>query len=240
LNIRLGECVALVGPNGAGKSSLLKIFSEDIKPQSGEVVLDNIPLASWNRRKIAQRRAVLPQHSELLFPLSVREVVLMGRLPYHSGRETSEDERIAEEALRATDVADLWERPYNQLSGGQKQRVQLARVLTQVWPKSSATQGFLLLDEPNSSLDLAHQQSLFRIVRRFVRAGLGILVVLHDLNLAMRYADRVMVLRDGCNMACGTPEEVFQPPLIREVFNVEMQVFQAQGPVLVPVVQQEP
>jgi iron complex transport system ATP-binding protein len=98
----------------------------------------------------------------------------------------------------------------------------------------------LLLDEPNSSLDLAHQQSLFRIVRRFVRAGLGILVVLHDLNLAMRYADRVMVLRDGCNMACGTPEEVFQPPLIREVFNVEMQVFQAQGPVLVPVVQQEP
>lgn len=235
LSVGLGECVALVGPNGAGKSSLLKIFSGDLRPRSGEVVLDGIPLTSWNCQKIAQRRAVLPQESELLFPLSVWEVILMGRLPYHSGKESFEDEKIAEEASRMTDIATLWDRPYNQLSGGQKQRVQLARVLAQVWPRPAAARGFLLLDEPISSLDLAHQHAFFRTVRHFVRAGLGVLVVLHDLNFALRYANRVMVLHKGCAVACGAPARVLQPQLVREVFSVEMRLVRAPSPILVPL-----
>ncbi len=233
LTVALGECVALVGPNGAGKSSLLKIFSGDLAPQAGEVSLDEIPLAAWNGRKIAQRRAVLPQQSELLFPLLVREVVQMGRFPHHSGKQT--DERIIEEAMRATDIAKFRDWPYHRLSGGQKQRVQLARVLTQVWPQSSIIRGFLLLDEPTSSLDLAHQLAFLRTARRFVQVGLGVLVVLHDLNLAMQYADRVMVLHQGHNIALGAPEEVLQPQLVREVFRVEMQIFRVKHPVLVHV-----
>jgi iron complex transport system ATP-binding protein len=216
-----GECVAIVGPNGAGKSSLLKIFSGDLSPQSGGVSLNETPLASWNRGELARRRAILPQQSELLFPFPVRDVVLMGRAPHHEGAEMAEDYRIADEAMEATDILEFQDRPYDQLSGGEKQRVQLARVLAQVWPESTVSGGFLLLDEPTSSLDLFHQHVFLQTVRRFARAGLGVLVVLHDLNLAMQYADRVMVLYHGHSMVCDTPEKALVPSLIREVFQIE-------------------
>ncbi len=158
-------------------------------PQSGEVLLDGISVTAWNRIALARRRAVLPQNSELLFPFLVRDVVLMGRAPHHKGIETSEDYQIADKAMQETDVLAFENRPYDQLSGGERQRVQLARVLAQVWPGPEARGGFLLLDEPTINLDLSHQHGLLQTVRRFARTGLGLLVVLHDLNLAMRYAD---------------------------------------------------
>ncbi|PWU06744.1 MAG: heme ABC transporter ATP-binding protein [Verrucomicrobia bacterium] len=235
LAVALGECVALIGPNGAGKSSLLKIFSGDLSPHSGEVRLDGIPLTAWDRQKIARRRAVLPQQSELLFPLPVRDIVLMGRFPHYVGKATVKDEQIVDEAMCTTDVAELWNRPYDQLSGGQKQRVQLARVLAQVWPQDSAIGGFLLLDEPTTGLDLAHQHAFLRTVRNFTRVGLGVLIVLHDLNLAMQYADRVMILHHGNNAACDSPEKALQPELIRRIFAVKMQILHTPRPVLVPV-----
>lgn len=242
LSLSPGECVALVGPNGAGKSSLLKIFSGDLVPQSGQALLDGIPLTAWNRGELARRRAVLPQQSELLFPFPVRDIVLMGRAPHHQGFETSEDRRIAEQAMEATDVLPFQDRPYDQLSGGERQRVHLARVLAQVWPEAGTQGGFLLLDEPTSGLDLSHQHAFLQTVRRFARAGLGILVVLHDLNLAMQYADRVMVLYHGHGVACDAPNGALRPELIREVFQVEVKTvrqdlfshpifhFQALGP----------
>jgi iron complex transport system ATP-binding protein len=236
LSISPGECVAVVGPNGAGKSSLLKIFSGDLPPQSGAIVLDGISVKAWNRGELARRRAVLPQQSELLFPFPVRDVVLMGRAPHHNGIETFEDHRIADEAMKATDVLSFQDRSYDQLSGGERQRVQLARVLAQVWPESDG--GFLLLDEPTSSLDLSHQHSFLQTVRRFTKAGLGVLVVLHDLNLAMQYADRVLVLYHGHGVACDKPEKALIPELIREVFEVEMQLMTTSTlphPVLVPL-----
>lgn len=233
-----GECVAIVGPNGAGKSSLLKIFSGDLVPQTGEVLLNDIPLSAWERREIARRRAVLPQQSELLFSLPVREVVLMGRSPYHTGKETVIDEQIVEEAMLTTDIVQFGHRPYDQLSGGQKQRVQLARILVQVWPHSSMNGGFLLLDEPTSSLDLSHQHLFLQTVRRFTHVGLGALIVLHDLNLAMQYADRVMVLHEGSNIVCEVPERALHPQLIRKVFNVDVHLLHSprlSHPVLVPM-----
>jgi iron complex transport system ATP-binding protein len=237
LSVSLGECVAIVGPNGAGKSSLLKIFSGDLVPQSGEVILDGSPMAAWDRGELARRRAVLPQQSELLFPFPVRDVVMMGRAPHHGGIETLEDRQVAFEAMEATDVISLQDRSYDQLSGGEKQRVQLARVLAQVWPESETVGGFLLLDEPTSSLDLSHQHSFLKTTKRFSRAGLGVLVVLHDLNLAMQYADRVLVLYHGHCVACDEPEKALIPELIREVFKVDMQVLNQPTllhPVLVP------
>lgn len=242
LTLGLGECVAIVGPNGAGKSSLLKIFSGDLIPQFGEVRLDEIPIGAWDWGKIARRRAVLPQQSELFFPFSVRDVVLMGRSPYHGSIETFEDDRVVEEAMRATDVIQFQDRLYDRLSGGEKQRVQLARVLAQIWPGSEKNGGFLLLDEPTSSLDLCYQHRFFQTVRRFIGAGLGALVVLHDLNLAMQYADRVMVLCHGHSLACDVPEKAFLPELIREVFKIKVRVLRETAlshPVLVPVCSDE-
>ena len=225
LSLSPAECVAVVGPNGAGKSSLLKIFSGDLVPQSGEVILDGIPVKKQNRGDIARWRAVLPQHSELLFPFPVRDVVSMGRSPHHDGIETLEDRRIVEEAMVATDVLQFQDRRYDQLSGGERQRVQLARVMAQVWPGTEDHGGFLLLDEPTSGLDLSHQHGFLQTARRFAHAGVGVLVVLHDLNLAMQYADRVMVLYHGHGVACDVPEKALIPELIREVFDVEVQMF---------------
>jgi iron complex transport system ATP-binding protein len=238
LSLSPGECVAIVGPNGAGKSSLLKIFSGDLRPLTGDVVLDETPLTTWNRGALARRRAVLPQQSELLFPFPVRDVVLMGRSPHHEGMETAEDNRIADEAMRATDVLEFQDRPYDQLSGGERQRVQLARVLAQIWPEPETKGGFLLLDEPTSSLDLSHQHAFLQTAKRFADAGLGVLVALHDLNLAMQYADRVMVLYHGHCVACDAPEKALVPELIREVFQIEVQVLSQPSlphSVLVPV-----
>lgn len=238
LEISPGECVAVVGPNGAGKSSLLKIFSSDLAPQAGRVSLDGTPVAKWKRHELARRRAVLPQHSELLFSFSVREVVLMGRAPHNDGVEQELDHEIAEAAMEETDILALQDRSYDQLSGGERQRVQLARVLSQVWPRDGFGAGFLLLDEPTSSLDLSHQHAFLQTVRRFARKGLGVLVILHDLNLAMQYADRAMVLYHGHSVACDAPERAFIPGLLQEVFGIDVQTVRSPDlsrPVLVPV-----
>ncbi len=237
LTLTPGECVAIVGPNGAGKSSLLKVFSGDLRPASGDITLNKMPLPAWNRRELARQRAVLPQQSDLIFPFPVRDVVLMGRAPYHGGIETEEDFWIADEAMEATDVAHFQDRPYDQLSGGEKQRVQLARVLAQVWPRSSEHGGFLLLDEPTASLDLSHQHAFLSTVQRFSRSGLGVLVVLHDLNLALQYADRVMVMYHGHSVACDVPSRALIPELVREVFNVDVRILCDPAfahPVLIP------
>lgn len=238
LSISPGECVAVVGPNGAGKSSLLKIFSGDLRPQSGDILLHGTSVAEWNRGELARCRAVLPQQSELLFPFPVRDVVLMGRAPHHGGIETAEDDRIADEAMEATDILAFQDRPYDQLSGGEKQRVQLARVLAQVWPEPDFHGEFLLLDEPTSGLDLSHQHVFLQTARRFARAGLGVLVILHDLNLAMQYANRVMVLYHGHSVACDVPEKALIPELIQEVFKIEVRLLRQPTlghPVLVPL-----
>ncbi len=238
LSVSPGECVAVVGPNGAGKSSLLKIFSGDLASQAGAVRLNERPLAQWPRDELARRRAVLPQQSELLFSFPVREVVLMGRSPHNQGIETMEDYRVAEEAMRTTDVLTLQDRSYDELSGGERQRVQLARVLSQVWPDAGAGGGYLLLDEPTSGLDLSHQHAFLRTVRRLAREGLGIFVVLHDLNLALQYADRVMVLYHGHSVACAAPEQALIPELVREVFGIDVCLLRPAAlthPVLVPV-----
>ncbi len=185
---------------------------------------------------------VLPQQSELLFPFPVRDVVLMGRSPHNEGIESIDDHRIAEEAIRATDTVALYDCSYDELSGGERQRVQLARVLAQVWPESDSGDGYLLLDEPTSGLDLSHQHAFLQTVRRFAHEGLGVLVVLHDLNLAMQYADRVMILYHGHSVACDVPEKALIPELVREVFGIRVELLQPPAlahPVLIPVFTQE-
>lgn len=212
-----GQSVAIVGPNGAGKTTLLRALSGEIAPTAGKVLLHGRELARWSKEELARARAVLPQSSSLDFPFTVGEVVLMGRMPH--GRSARRDMEIAQAALELVGAAQLADRLYTTLSGGERQRVQLARVLAQIWEGDEPR--YLLLDEPTASLDLAHQQATMRTARRFARRGVGVVAVLHDLNLAAQHADRIVVLSDGRVVAAGPARDALTPDIIRGVFGIE-------------------
>lgn len=196
-----GKVTAILGANGAGKSSLLRVLSGDIKPDAGEVRIARRPLADWRPEKLARVRAVVPQTSALNFPFTVLEVVLQGRAAHFDRRARGDDEPAAIAALEATDLARLAARDYTTLSGGERQRVHLARALAQVGLEGEGR--CLLLDEPTASLDLRHQHEVLRIVRRFAESGGCVVVVLHDLNLCARYADKVFLLHYGRMLGGG-------------------------------------
>ncbi len=215
-----GEVLAVLGTNGAGKSTLLASLTGELAPRSGSILLAGRALASWPAQERARRMAVLPQSSTLAFPFSVGEVVALGRLPHATG--TRQDELIIGQAMAATDVTQLRQRSYLTLSGGERQRVHLARVLAQIW--DAGEQGCLLLDEPTAALDLAHQQLILQQARNMARRSLAVVVVLHDLNLAARYADRLLLLHQGRAVALGSPWQVLSAERIAEVFGVAVRV----------------
>ncbi|HYE57341.1 MAG TPA: heme ABC transporter ATP-binding protein, partial [Rhodothermales bacterium] len=219
LEVTPGTLTALVGPNGAGKSTLLRVASGERVPEAGTVTLDGAPIQTIPPDVLARRRAVLPQESLLSFPFTAFEVALLGRTPYHVGREA--DARAAVSALERAGVLDLSERRYPTLSGGEKQRVHLARVLAQLDGPEAA---MLLLDEPTNNLDLTHQHRVLDVARGLARAGLGVVAVLHDLNLAAQYADRVALLVKGRLVAEGTPTDVLRPELVQRAFDVPVMV----------------
>lgn len=220
LELRAGEVLGVLGPNGAGKSTLLGALCGELPPAQGEVWLDQRRLADWQGSERAQRVAVLPQSSTLNFAFRVDQVVAMGRLPHASGR--LRDGQIIRAALQAADALHLAERNYLALSGGERQRVHLARVLAQLWPGGAGQT--LLLDEPTSMLDPLHQHTTLQATRAFAEQGAAVLVILHDLNLAARYCDRVLLLDRGRPHARGRPEQVLQAELLQAVFGLEVLV----------------
>ncbi len=224
LQLGRGEVLAIIGANGAGKSTLLKTLSGERKIEKGEIVINNRALDEWKHGELARVRGVLPQESNLNFPFTAFEVALLGRTPHCRGSETTRDYEIACAAMEATDTAYLANRSFPTLSGGERQRVHLARVLAQVWEEPKQDARLLLLDEPTSSLDLTHQHATLGIARRFARRGAGVIVVLHDLNLAAQYADRILLLKRGRVVARGTPQEVLQPAIINDAYGVRVLV----------------
>jgi len=238
-DLRPGRVTALLGPNGAGKSTLLKLFSGELSPNGGAIKFGDKSISQWAPRELAQRRAVLPQESHLAFAFPVREVVMMGRFPHLNGSETPRDREISDAALHKLELTALADRPYPALSGGEKQRVQLARVLTQIWEPPANGHRYLLLDEPTAGLDLAHQHAILRAAQEWARAGAVVLAVLHDLNLAMTYADDAWVLDNGHLVASGPIEDVLQVPLIERVFQVQAELLPRPGH-LRPVILTEP
>lgn len=222
LELKPGEVLGVLGPNGAGKSTLLGALSGELQADHGSVWLDDRELSQWQGRQRAQRLAVLPQLSTLDFAFRVEEVVGMGRLPYQSGRVL--DDQIVAAALRAADAGHLSGRSYLALSGGERQRVHLARVLAQLWPGEAGQT--LLLDEPTSMLDPLHQHTTLQAVREFADRGAAVLVILHDLNLAARYCDRLLLLDGGRPVALDTPEQVLRPEPLKAVFGLEVLVQQ--------------
>lgn len=213
--IQSGELVAVVGPNGAGKSTLLKLLAGDLEPTSGEVLLNGRELASYSAAELALLRAVLPQQSILQFAFSVAEVVAMGRHPHG---ESEHDHDLLREVMTRADVLRFAERRYPTLSGGEQARTMLARVLAQ-------ETSLLLLDEPTAALDIHHQELVLEIARKQARAGGAVLTILHDLNLAAAYADRIMVLSNGRVVADGEPWEVIEAELLSDVFRHPLAVF---------------
>lgn len=222
--VTAGQVTAVAGPNGAGKSSFLRALTGDVTVTAGAVSLNGRALAEWPMPQRARLLSVLPQNTILDFPFTAREVVALGRIPHHSG--AARDEDIISEALAAVDALYLERRYYTHMSGGEKQRVQLARVLAQIWEPSELGDRFLIMDEPTSALDLRHQRLYLDIVTRFAQSGVGVLMVLHDLNLAGRCADNLVVLDKGRVAAQGTPREVLSMELLRDVFEVEAVILQ--------------
>lgn len=219
LTLEAGKVNVLVGPNGAGKSSLLRVLTGEMKPSKGDVRINQQQLNDWSMQDRANLLAVLPQHSDLNFPFTAAEVVGLGRIPHKTGY--AKDQAIIAEALALVDASYLQRRLYTQMSGGEKQRVQLARVLAQIWEPSDLGEQFLVLDEPTAAFDLSHQQLTLSIVRQFAARGVGVLMVLHDLNLAARCADNLVVVNGGSIEASGAPDEVLTKELIYKVFDVQ-------------------
>lgn len=234
LTVSPGEMVAVIGANGAGKSTLMRILSGLIRPSRGSLSLDGKDLFSYSAEEMARRRAVLDQQSVLTFGFSALEVVMMGRTPHMTGARKNLE--ISLEAMKTTGTDHLAGRSYPTLSGGEQQRVHLARALAQIWEPVEGGERYLFLDEPTSYLDLAHQHMALSIASRCTQAGLGVLAVLHDLNLAANHANRVAVLKKGRLTAVGTPEETLTPEVLRDAFGIETVVSRhpaTQGPLIV-------
>ncbi|MFY9820593.1 MAG: heme ABC transporter ATP-binding protein [Thermoanaerobaculia bacterium] len=217
-----GRLHLLIGPNGAGKSTLVKVLSRLLRPQQGEVLYGGVDVRGVSERELAGRRAVLSQAIEIAFPLWVHEVVMMGRYPHFSGRPAVKDEAVVAEVMRYCDVEDLAGRSYSTLSGGEKQRVNFARVLAQVWQPRPGGGRYLFLDEPLTFLDVGHQIDFMRKLRDLIAApDLVVVGVVHDLALAARFADQLVLLHNGAVLAAGVPEEVMTPEHVRTAFGVE-------------------
>ena len=230
LRLRAGEVLGVIGPNGAGKTTLVHVLSRVLPVQSGSVWIDGAPLASFARRALARKLAVMPQAAMLPEGFLAIEVVRMGRTPFvRAWRGPGpDDEAEVERAMRQTGVWGLADRRVEHLSGGERQRVVLARALAQR-PR------VLVLDEPTSHLDLRYQAELLRAARQAAVAGVGVLLVLHDLNLAARACDRMLLLTDGRVVATGTVGQVLVRSRLERAYRTEVDVFDSpRGPTVVP------
>jgi iron complex transport system ATP-binding protein len=221
LHIRPGTFTAIVGPNGAGKTSLLKILAHENTRYRGCVKLNGVDVSGMKHRKLSQLRAVLPQHTTVNFPFTIEQIIQIGRYPHLS--TTEENSRIVQEVVYRTGLNAFQGRNYHTLSGGEKQRVQMARVMAQVWDESSFPK-YLLLDEPTSSLDLSQQHSLLSLAKEFCKRNIGVVAILHDLNLAAQYADEVLFMKQGKTTAQGLTQEIMTAQNIEKTFDHPVRV----------------
>ena len=216
-----GRLHLIIGANGAGKSTLVKLLARLLQPHSGRVTYGEAEGDHWTERELARHRAVLSQAIEVAFPIPVHELVMMGRYPHFRGRPGSADERICAEVMRYFDVTDLADRSYKTLSGGERQRVNFARVLAQIWQTATGSARYLFLDEPLTFLDIGHQIDFMKKVRRFaLQPDVVAVGVVHDLNLAAKFADRLILLHQGRILADGGTSDVLTAEHLRTAFDV--------------------
>lgn len=222
LQLAPGHVGAILGPNGAGKSTLLSVLAGLRAPDHGSVTLNGQAVSPAQVHRLARHRAVLPQETAVAFDFRLQEVVELGRYP-HQLQPSRHEADIVQAAMQATGVAHMAQRAIASLSGGERARAQLARVMAQIWERpADGAPRWLLLDEPTAALDLRHQHDTLNTVQRWAREqGVGVLAVLHDPNLALRYADRAWVLEGGQMRASGYPARVLRPALVQRVWQVQ-------------------
>lgn len=213
--IKRNEFLGIVGPNGAGKSTLLRLLARIINPTAGRILVDGEDISGYEAKELYKKISFLPQTSYFDFPLSVLEVVLTGRYPYLGifESESEKDVRLAEDCLSLVDLEGFSRRKVTTLSGGEQQRVSIARVLAQ-------ETDFIFLDEPSSHLDIHHKFALMELLRSLAQEGKGIVAVLHDLDLASKFCERILVLENGRVAALGEPSRVLSEKLLSSVFKV--------------------
>ncbi len=217
-----GKMNLIIGPNGAGKSTLVKVMSGQLKPASGNVFYDGKELRGLSDEQLSRMRAVLSQNIDLAFPLNVLELVMMGRYPHFIGKPGPHDEQATEEAMRFFDVWEMADRNYMTLSGGEKQRVHFARVLSQIWFPVAGQPRYLMLDEPMTFLDIHYQfQFMHKLTDLLKDPELVVIGVVHDLNLAARFGDTILLLNRGTVLAGGNKEMVLTKENILKAFQLE-------------------
>ena len=215
LRIPSGQVTAIVGPNGCGKSTLLAGLSRLHKPSAGAVLLNGKAIGSVPSKQVARQLALLPQDATAPDGLTVSELIRFGRQPHQSllRQWSAEDQAIVDEALRVADLQDLAERPLESMSGGQRQRAWIAMAVAQQTP-------LLLLDEPTSALDLGHQIEVFELIRSLASVGKTVVMVVHDLSSACRYADHLVAMKAGSIIAEGAPGDIVTPTLVEALYDV--------------------
>lgn len=222
LEIEKGKITSIIGSNGCGKSTILKALGRILKPTLGDIILDGSHLNSMTSKEIAKKMAILPQTPQAPSGLSVEELVAYGRFPHQKGfgNLTKEDKKIVSDALRKTKLSDLAHRELDTLSGGQRQRVWIAMALAQ-------ETDIILLDEPTTYLDLTHQLEVLTLLEELNREQhCTVVMVLHDLNLASRFSDNIIVISDGKIIKSGTPQEVIQKDVLEAAFDIDATIVQ--------------
>lgn len=221
--IRGPQVVSIMGPNGVGKSTLIHCINKILEPTGGKVFLDDVETTEYSLKDMAKRISYVPYSSSDTFPLTVVDTVLLGRHPHAGWKTTDEDLRKVYEVLERLEISDLAMRFFNELSAGQHQKVMLARGLVQ-------EPDVILLDEPTSNLDIRHQLGISRMLRELSRTdGILVIMISHDLNIAARYSDNIILMHEGRIFAAGSPKDVLTEENIRTVYGVESKIIDDEG-----------
>jgi len=225
LSVEKGEIVSLVGPNGAGKSTLLNILTGDINPDSGEVFYENFNLNELNILDRSFYRSVMSQSQQIVFDFSVKEIIEMGWLDKGNAQFSEHFDQAVLDISLVCQLDNLLERKFNRLSGGEQRRVHFARTLLQLWrPSDSMDPAYMLLDEPTANLDLYFEIKLMEIIKKKAVNNVGVFLILHDLNLAAKFSDKIALISKGKIVSYGTPREVLKPNILEEIYNLKMDV----------------
>ena len=232
--INAGELLSIIGANGAGKSTLLKLLCKELTVSSGEIYIRNSAINTYKLSQLARFRSVLAQRNTLSVSFKVHELVTMGRYPHFHQTPTGHDMQIVKKAMEETGITAFANRDYNTLSGGEQQRVQLARVIAQIYDQPK---GILFLDEPINGLDLLYQQQILQLARDLANRGYCVISILHDINFASQFSDKILILKKGRQVAFGKPHDVINADNIYEAFDIRVRMLDDETfkcPLIIP------